>query len=1011
MQKIRKNILNTLILCLFCLTIGAGALFSLAQKKETVSETENQSMAVVDSWISNPDYYSTSFAGGSGSQGDPYLISNAAELAYLSKIFSDGTGYNNYSGNYFKQTADINLSAHYWYPIGASNAIDNSDNNYSNFVANYDGDGFSVSGIRSMFDPSSLDLENYSGSITDNCALFGCVGNMNSNRKQSGKIENVNIRDSEIVGYGGAAGIALYAYGSIVNCSNYATIKGYGEAAGILAHTELCESSDLTISRCSNYGDIKLIYHQKVGDNSYGAAGILYGSGFSKGSLDRCVNYGNIYSEGKVAAGIVGAAVAGPQIKNCYNTGNVVLNSRLVPNERDYFTAAGICAGYYPINSSGNFVGSVLSSYNTGKIESNFYAAGIVQSVAVEIKECFNVGEVICGNNYKKVGIYLVGPLFRSDPEGTAKVSNAYYGGSCANIGGIGGFPESEELTYVDNSTYIADLNVQAKTKQFYSNNLTNFDFESVWKFQDGENNGYPVLKTLDDMIADQMEFWFEKPEYYSTQFEGEGTEESPYLISSAQQLAGLSYLVLTQNAKYSDKYYLQTADINLAGKNFYPIGSYIVLSNTDNMLSFSGHYDGGGFNIYNLTQPQDAYDATNATNDYFTAYGLKLKKFLINDLGLNIEIGYLNLQMSGLFGAVAPSGIGSEEPQDPAMRPTIKNVNVINGNTKAYYAGGIAGMAGNADIDNCYYRGSLSAPLVGGICGVSDNTNITNCVAMGKRKIGTSYDSGRGGGISGGHSGKIQGCIALDEIVDSGVEIRSYGGIAATITGQIINCKSIVVGKNLSIADFGGIASEAEVNEKFQDIQILECLSEVQLINSEVATFGGIIADCDPYNWDTSSSGLVYINKCFFGGKLELTNKPRYFGAFIAYLRRDLSANASMIDGCAAIIKANNAAGESISFEKFYRPSTEGYKISCINSFSLFTDTSTGSEVKINTLTKKNDNMDGVFVCSYIYGGAPVIAGMYYDSDFGTSIGIVQCLQTQFNVTIEEDSSSETTT
>ena len=1009
MQKIRKNILNTLILCLFCLTIGAGALFSLAQKKETVSETENQSIAVVDSWISNPDYYSTSFAGGSGSQGDPYLISNAAELAYLSKIFSDGTGYNNYSDKYFKQTADINLSAHYWYPIGASDAIDTSNNNYSNFVANYDGDGFSVSGIRSMFDPSSLDLENYSSSDPTACALFGCVGNMDRSRRTKGKIENVNIRDSEIVGTS-AAGIAIYVYGSIVNCNNYATIKGYSAAAGILCDLYAnSESDNLSISRCSNYGSIQLIYHQKTGD-VFGAAGIMYGS-LGAGSLDRCVNYGSIYSEGELDAGISCYILQGPQIKNCYNTGNVVLNSRLVPSERDYFTAAGICAGYYAMNSSGNLVGSVLSSYNTGKIESNFYAAGIVKSAAVEIKECFNVGEVICGNNYKKVGIYLVAPLFGSDPTGTAKVSNAYYGGSCANIGGIGGFPESAELTYVDNSTYIADLNVQAKTKQFYSNNLTSFDFESVWKFKDGENNGYPVLKTFDDMLADQMEFWFEKTEYYSTQFEGEGTEESPYLISSAQQLAGLSYLVLTQNARYLDKHYLQTADINLAGKNFYPIGSYLRTPGTNNFLSFLGHYDGGGFNIYNLTQPQEAYDETNTTNDYLTAYGLKLKKFLINDLGLNVEIGDLPFQMSGLFGVVAPPGFESGEPQDPAIRSTIKNVNVINGNTKAFYVGGIVAMANYADIDNCYYRGSLSAPIVGGICGMSENTNITNCVAMGKREIGTSYGGAIGGGISAQHTGKIQGCIALDEIVDSGVEIGNYGGIAYRITGQIINCKSIVVGKNLSIADFGGIASSAGVNEKFQDVQILECLSEVQLINSEVARFGGIIADCDPYNWDTSSSGLVYINKCFFGGKLELTNKPQYFGAFIANLRRDLSANASMIDGCAAIIKANNTAGESISFEKFYRPSTAGYKISCINSFSLFTDTSTGSEVKINTLTKKNDNMDGVFVCSYIYGGAPVIAGMYYDSDFGTSTGIVQCLQTQFNVTIEEDSSSETTT
>ncbi len=1008
MQKNRKNILHTLILGLGCLILGEGILYSGVSKDVHKTQVyEPEIVAEVDSWISNPDYYSTSFAGGSGSQSDPYLISNAAELAYLSKIFSDSTGYNSYSGNYFKQTANIDLSAHYWYPIGASNAIDTTDENQSNFVANYDGDGFSVSGIRSMFDPSSLDSDTYSESITDDCALFGYVGNMAKGRKHSGKIENVNIRDSEIVGYR-AAGIALYAYGSIANCNNYATIKGYSEVAGILAHTELCESGDFVMSWCSNYGDIQLIYHQKVGDNSYGAAGILYGSGFSLGNLDRCSNYGNIYSESKIAAGIVGVAMGGPQIKNCYNTGNVVLNSRLVPNERDYFTAAGICAGYYAMNSSGNFASSVLSSYNTGKIESNFYAAGIVKSAAVEIKECFNVGEVICGSNGKKAGIYLVAPALGSDPTGTATVSNAYYGGSCANIGGIGGFPESEELTYVDNSTYIADLDVKAKTRQFYSNNLTSFDFENTWIIKPEQNNGYPIFKTVDDIIAELMEFWFEKPEYYSTEFEGAGTKEEPYLISSAQQLAGLSYLVLTQNARYSDRYYLQTADIDLAGKNFFPIGSYIADS-YDQFKMFSGHYDGGGYNIYNLTQPQEAYNPQMKVYDYFSAYGLKLKKFLTNDLGLNIEIGYLPMQISGLFGLVSTANM--EKPEDPEMRPTIKNVNVINGNTKAYYAAGIAGMAGHADIDNCYYRGSLSAPIVGGICAETGNTNITNCVATGKRKIGTSYGSGQGGGIVGMHSGKIQGCIALDEIVDSGVEISSYGGIAGSSKGQIINCKSVVIGKNVSISQFGGIASEAEVNEDFRDVQILECLSEVQLANVQVATFGGIIADCDPYNWGTSSTGLVYINKCFFGGRLNLKETPEVFGALIGKLEQNLSSNASMIDGCAAIIKANNAAGESIPFEKFYKPSTAGYKISCINSFSLFTDSSTGSEVKTNTLTQKHDSMDGVFVCSHIYDGAPVIAGMYYDSDYGTSTGIVQCLQTKFNVTIKEDSSSETTT
>ena len=53
---------------------------------------------------------------------------------------------------------------------------------------------------------------------------------------------------------------------------------------------------------------------------------------------------------------------------------------------------------------------------------------------------------------------------------------------------------------------------------------------------------------------------------------------------------------------------------------------------------------------------------------------------------------------MSGLFGVVAPPGFESGEPQDPAIRSTIKNVNVINGNTKAFYVGGIVAMANFAD-------------------------------------------------------------------------------------------------------------------------------------------------------------------------------------------------------------------------------------------------------------------------------------------------------------------------
>ena len=899
----------------------------------------------------------------------------------MSKIFSDGTGFNSYKDKYFKQTADIDLSAHYWYPIGLSDSMYTTNTDYSNFVANYDGDGFSVSGIRSMFDPSSLEAETYFSSITDNCALFGHVGNSNNSRKQKGSISNLSVKDSNITALD-CAGIALMVYGEITNCQNYAVIEGYNEAAGICG-----EAGNAKISECANYGDIYNPYSAKI--DGYGAAGILYGS-LGEGSVEKCSNQGKVYSEYKAAAGII-ATNYGLAIRNCYNTGYIELRTQLdLSTQRGGFEswgAAGISYRYMEGTLSESETAS-LNCYNAEEVVSNSHAGGVIGFASLGIKDCLNFGKITCGSNL------LVGGVLISMGEDSI-LSNAYYGGNCENIGGM---PTSSDVNGTDNSTYIADLDVKAKTRLFYSNNLTSFDFESTWIIKPEQNNGYPIFKTIDDIIADLMEFWFEKPEYYSTEFEGAGTKEEPYLISSAQQLAGLSYLVLTQNARYSDRYYLQTADIDLAGKNFFPIGSYIADS-YGQFKMFSGHYDGGGYNIYNLTQQQKSFDPYVG----IAPYGLKLKQFLKQNCGLVVDEGFIQMQMTGLFGLVSPANM--EEPEDPEMRPTIKNINIINANTEGGYVGGVAGYAIYSDLDNCYYRGNLySLMCLGGISAVAEGTNITNCVALGKRETGIGYTLPYGGIVMEMGSGKIQNCFDLGEIVGNNAN-WNYGGIVgATTSGDIsiIKCKSVLTCKNANFSIFGGIVGQVDSD----NIQILECLSEAQISDSAINCFGGIIGEC----WSEPGS-IVYINKCFFGGRLNLTETPEVFGALIGKIHYDLSPNASMIDGCAAVIKVNNAAGESIPFEKFYKPSTAGYKISCINSFSLFTDSSTGSEVKINTLTQKHDSMDGVFVCSHIYDGAPVIAGMYYDSDYGTSTGIVQCLQTKFNVTIEEDSSSETTT
>ena len=61
-------------------------------------------------------YAADDFAGGSGTQDEPYQIATAAQLALIAKNVADGTA--DYYGKYFKLVDNIDLSGHYWSPIG-----------------------------------------------------------------------------------------------------------------------------------------------------------------------------------------------------------------------------------------------------------------------------------------------------------------------------------------------------------------------------------------------------------------------------------------------------------------------------------------------------------------------------------------------------------------------------------------------------------------------------------------------------------------------------------------------------------------------------------------------------------------------------------------------------------------------------------------------------------------------------------------------------------------------------
>ena len=114
-----------------------------------------------------------------------------------------------YKSLYYVQTADIDLSLHYWDAIGTSSYY---------FSGAYDGGNFTISGLYTQAGSSST--YSYQG-------LFGYV--RGQSKKDKAIIKNVGIIDSNIQGYQYVGGVVGYAYYSTVtNCYNTGSVTGSG---------------------------------------------------------------------------------------------------------------------------------------------------------------------------------------------------------------------------------------------------------------------------------------------------------------------------------------------------------------------------------------------------------------------------------------------------------------------------------------------------------------------------------------------------------------------------------------------------------------------------------------------------------------------------------------------------------------------------------------------------------------------------------------------------------------
>ncbi len=439
-----------------------------------------------------PEY----FAGGFGTETDPWLIETAGHLNNVRYFLGE-----EYKNRHFKQIADIDLNeapwneGEGWVPIGTADSA---------FYGNYKGDGKKISHLY-----IHRDTAEYQG-------LFGC---------NNGAISNLGVMDASVTDHGGRAGIltGLNNLGVIENCQTSGSIQSEHEEGGIGGLTGW------------NYNIIKDSHSTATVSTTGKIAGGLTGMNYG-GSIINCFTTGDVNSESIQAGGLAGHNSG--VIMNCFATGKIsggnyiggLVGSSRGPGSKiacSYSTAdvtgnnyTGVLVGILldsccvekswsegTVNATGKISGglagycgkksSICECYSASAVNSESHSAGgLCGTIGYNaiIKNSYATGDVSC---VEQTG----GLIGWAD---SSQIVNCYSAGYVASETGIsaGSFVGGGSDTEIIHSFWNRETSGQpgsaggeGKTTQEMVSRTTfiQWNFDTIWSMD--ENNTYPYLQ------------------------------------------------------------------------------------------------------------------------------------------------------------------------------------------------------------------------------------------------------------------------------------------------------------------------------------------------------------------------------------------------------------------------------------------------------------------------------------------------------------------------------------
>ena len=283
----------------------------------------------------------------------------------------------------------------------------------------------------------------------------------------------------------------------------------------------------------------------------------------------------------------------------------------------------------------------------------------------------------------------------------------------------------------------------------------------------------------------------------------GSGTQDDPWLISTAADLKALADYVNSGNAADCDAdadvcggignfhgyYFKQTADIDLQGAAWDPIGY------SDNAgACFSGHYDGGNHVIRNAV-------SSGITDNGYTSAGIF--GFVWNGSVSNLHIENVTFSAAGdgdyaFAGGLAGTAYASKITNCSVSNSKISSTATYNSNN---CAGGLVGYSAGSSFSKCSVNNNVIASMAysGGFVGEQDDdypnidtSKFVDCYVAGST-VNVSSPNSNGFSMAGGFCGEVTGdvldltnCFVYDTAVsvtaDNMATLNSIGIFAGNL-------------------------------------------------------------------------------------------------------------------------------------------------------------------------------------------------------------------------------------